>query len=160
MADQNHQGTSEQTLNDSYPRLIKYSCHSIAYGQLRRRGSYDHTRFRKFLREDELCPLCINLLIPNPTVRKSKEKKREYSSFEKKEDLEESSIEHGSEEEALGEEGDEIVEEYQVIENHVHVFRSTEAGPWYWEHEKAAHRAEQAKLKALSASYTKGSGDV
>jgi hypothetical protein len=39
--------------------MIKYSCHIILVGQLRRDGwRDDHRRFRKVLKEDELCPRC------------------------------------------------------------------------------------------------------
>lgn len=43
----------------TYPRMVKYSCHIVFYGQLRKGGWHDdHGRFRKVLREDELCPSC------------------------------------------------------------------------------------------------------
>lgn len=36
-----------------------YSCHMVAFGQRRMEGSWnDHMRFRKVLKQDELCPLC------------------------------------------------------------------------------------------------------
>lgn len=43
----------------TYPTLVRYSCHEVYFGLRRRGGSYfDHMRYRKVLKEDELCPFC------------------------------------------------------------------------------------------------------
>ncbi|AEO70609.1 uncharacterized protein THITE_2122237 [Thermothielavioides terrestris NRRL 8126] len=39
--------------------MVKYSCHIVLFGQIRKEGwRDDHMRFRKVLKEDELCPTC------------------------------------------------------------------------------------------------------
>ncbi|KAK4231102.1 hypothetical protein QBC38DRAFT_530591 [Podospora fimiseda] len=159
MYNQQPQGMSEPRFNYSYPRLVRYSCHTIAYGQLRRTGSFDHTRFRKFLREDELCHFCINHLLPEP-VSKHKSTGGQQANESSEQTLSSSEEISDDDEEVLGEEGDEIIEEeqeyYQPVMFCSQVIRGMNEGPWYWEHEKAAaadaQKTKKNKGKAASVS--------
>lgn len=44
----------------SYPQLRVFKCHTVAYGSIKHgsNSGFDHSRWRKVLREDELCPHC------------------------------------------------------------------------------------------------------
>ena len=124
MADQDRETRKLEQFNYSYPRLVRYKCHAIAYGQLRKIGPSDLTRFRKVLRLDELCPVCLSLMevIAHPHEGEEEEDKEG--------------------DEPIGEEAGAVIE---LDLSKFRVIRLAHEGPWYWEHEDAAHAAQVAK---------------
>jgi len=57
----NMDATTDATdTSSSYPQLRVFKCHTVAHGAIKpgSNSGFDHSRWRKVLREDELCPDC------------------------------------------------------------------------------------------------------